>query len=198
MLWYQITRPFAFRHIQSRELKFLRTTLPALITIALIIAYWLLPVRPAILGDKKYVDYILQVIGTLPGFFIAALAAAATFSNPSLDEQMPGKNPPLLKVMRSGEIFDIPMTMRVFICHLFSYLTAISLVATFLGIAIIELAPSIDALSDAHSSNNLMRIGVILVKYLAVGWLTFFVTKIVIVTLHGLYFLVERMHLANR
>ncbi|MDP4006469.1 hypothetical protein [Methylobacterium sp. NEAU K] len=169
-----------------------------MITVSLVIVYWLLPVRPTILGDKKYVDYILQVIGTLPGFFIAALAAAATFSNPSLDEQMPGKPPPTLRVMRSGETFDIPMTMRVFICHLFSYLTAISLVATFLGIAIIEVAPTIDAIGDAHKDGGVVQMSLAVVRYAAVGWLTFFVAKIVIITLHGLYFLVERMHLANR
>ena len=198
MLWYQITRPFAFQRIRSRDLGLLRTALPLAVTVLFVLVYYAIPVKPAILGDKKYLDYVLQIIGTLPGFYIAALAAAATFNNPSLDEQMPGKEPPTLKVMRGGEKFDIPMTMRVFICHLFAYLSAISFGTALLGIAIIEFSPSLDALEQAYKSNQAIQYVVDTVRYLTVGAFTFYVAKVVTITLHGLYFLVERMHLANR
>lgn len=197
MMWYQLTRPFAFQKIQNRDLWFMRTVVPFFITFFLLAVYLVLPVRPSIIGDKKYLDYLLQIVGILPGFYIAALAAAATFNNPSLDEPMPGRDAPHLDVQRGGEVFSVTMTMRVFICHLFSYLSALSFLTAILTLAIIEIAPSVDYI-DANYSGWLVNVLLALMRYGAVFVVTFYFARIILVTLHGLYFLVERMHQANR
>lgn len=196
-MWYQLTRPFAFRRIQNRDLSFMRTAVPLVISVCLLIVYLVLPVKPAIIGDKKYLDYLLQIVGILPGFYIAALAAAATFNNPSLDEPMPGRDAPHLDVQRGGESFSVAMTMRVFICHLFSYLSALSFLTAISTLMIIEVAPSVEYL-ETRFENAIAQGLLSTIKYSAVFLVTFYFARIILITLHGLYFLVERMHQANR
>lgn len=176
----------------------MRTAIPAVATGLLILIYLALPVQPPILGDKKYLDYLLQIVGILPGFYIAALAAAATFVNPALDEEITGKDAPQLDVKRGGETFHVTMTMRVFICHLFSYLSAMSFITSLLAIAIIELEPSVDGLRYVFSGNPQIAAALTIVSFLSVALVTFYFLRILVITMHGLYFLVERMHLDNR
>lgn len=198
MIWYQIKRPFAFLRINSRELMILRTTVPLLVTICIIALYWALPYRPLIVGDKRYIDYMVQLIGALPGFYIAALAAAATFTNQSLDEEISGRSPPTIEIIRGGQTFEAILTLRVFMCHLFAYLCALSFAACLLGIAILEFAPVLEDIEKFHSSHKITMPLLTIIRYSAVGWFTFYVVRIVAITLHGLFFLIERMHQENR
>lgn len=193
MLWYQITRPFAFLRIKNSELMVLRTTIPAIITLALCLIYFVIPYKPDITGDKRYVDYVLQIVGALPGFYIAALAAAATFTNNSLDEEMSGSNVPTLEIRRGGETFSVSLTLRVFMCHLFAYLCVLSFVTCLFGILIMEFAPIFRKIGEDNKQLFVMP-ALSVVSYIFVGWFTFCILRIFTVTLHGLYFLVERMH----
>ena len=144
MILHQLSRPFAFNKIVSTELNSVRYYVPGIITAVASGVYFILPKPPEILGDKRYLDYLLQIVGILPGFYIAALAAGATFANPSLDEPMPGKTPPTLKMRRMGQMHDEPLTTRLFICHLFAYLSAVSLMLAFAILVAIEINPSIE------------------------------------------------------
>lgn len=197
MIVSQILRPFAFNNIKSTDLNVVRFYIPLAGTLILFGFYLLLPKKPEIIGDKKYLDYMLQIVGILPGFYIAALAAGATFLNPSLDEQMPGRKPPTLIIEKMGQKIDTVLTTRLFICHLFSYLSAASLVLAFAILLAIETNPSVD---DAIASNKDLYVIVIALRtlqYLYILVLTFYIIKLTTVTLHGLYFLAERMHLGN-
>jgi hypothetical protein len=184
--------------IKNRELAVLRTTIPLLIASAATFVYWLLPYKPEITGDKHYVDYVLQIVGALPGFYIAALAAAATFTNESLDEEMSGKDVPRLSIQRGGDSFDVALTLRVFMCHMFAYLCALSFLTCMIGIAILEFASVLQKVEDANMQHPAVGIVATLIKYAAVGWFTFCVARIITITLHGLFFLIERMHQENK
>jgi hypothetical protein len=184
--------------IKNRQLRALRLFVPAVITSLLLTLYYFLPVRPEIIGDKKYLDYLLQIVGILPGFYIAALAAAATFSNPSLDEPMPGLDAPTIDIVRGGKIFEVRMTMRIFMCHLFSYLSAMSFVTSLVLLATIELYPSLKHLQDAFGSDSAAGNALQVISYASVGLATYLFWMIIVITMHGLYFLVERMHQENR
>lgn len=197
MILRQIRRPFAFNTIKSKDLAAVRTYVPGAITIALTLLYFVLPKQPDIIGDKRYLDYLLQIVGILPGFYIAALAAGATFANPSLDEPMPGKRPPTLKISRMGQSYEDVPTIRIFICHLFAYLSATSLVLAFALLLCIELNPSMEYLTATFENIRFVVFATKSAQALAVMAVTFYVAKLAVVTLHGLYFLAERMHLAN-
>jgi hypothetical protein len=198
MIFYQLFRPFAFMFIKSEQLRVLRLFVPGIITAVLLILYYFLPVRPEIIGDKKYLDYLLQIVGILPGFYIAALAAAATFSNPSLDEPMLGADAPVIDLMRGGQVFEVRMTMRIFMCHLFSYLSAMSFVTSLVLLSCIEVYPSIKYLQEFAETGSIAAGILHVLCYASVGVATYLFWMIIIVTMHGLYFLVERMHQENR
>lgn len=198
MIFYQLLRPFAFGLVKNKQLRVLRLYVPATITAILMAVYYFLPVKPEIIGDKKYLDYLLQIVGILPGFYIAALAAAATFSNPSLDEPMPGYDAPMIDVIRGGKVFEVRMTMRVFMCHLFSYLSAMSFVTSLFLLTLIELYPSFNHIKTNNIDNKYATYAMEAASYGGVGVATYLFWMIIIITMHGLYFLVERMHQENR
>lgn len=164
---------------------------------ALLIIYVLLPKSPEIYGDKKYLDYMLQIVGILPGFYIAALAAGATFANTSLDEAMQGRDPPSIDITKMGQKSTEPLSTRLFICYLFSYLSAASLVLAFGILIAIEVNPSIDHIASTYKEVQTVVLGLKCLQYVFVLLLTFYAAKITTITLHGLYFLAERMHQYN-
>lgn len=197
MILHQLSRPFAFNKIVSTELNSVRYYVPGIITAVASGVYFILPKPPEILGDKRYLDYLLQIVGILPGFYIAALAAGATFANPSLDEPMPGKTPPTLKMRRMGQMHDEPLTTRLFICHLFAYLSAVSLMLAFAILVAIEINPSIEDILNRKANLDGVVASLHILQCSYIILITFYASKLTTITLHGLYFLAERMHLGN-
>lgn len=88
------------------------------------------PVRPDIFGDHGIVQGVNGLLQILTGFYIASLAAVATFNKQSMDEVMPGE-PPIVDV-RGGKIEQL--TRRRFVCSMFGYLAFISLFVYLIGI----------------------------------------------------------------
>lgn len=93
------------------------------------------PVNINIAGDKGLLDKLNGLIGILVGFFIAALAAVATFDRPTMDEPMPGE-PPILIIKERGEEYKIKLSRRVFLSQLFGYLSLASFLLYLVGIGI--------------------------------------------------------------
>ncbi len=74
----------------------------------------------------QLVNGLLQV---LIGFFVASLAAVATFQRPGMDENMRGKAPTL-----QGK----GVTRRQYLCYMFGYLAFMS-IAVYFGSGVLEL-----------------------------------------------------------
>jgi hypothetical protein len=121
---------------------------------------------------------IRDLIALFAAFFVAALAAVATFARPSLDEYMAGTTPQLGRRK---------LTRRQFVCYLFGYLAVLAF-SLFLAIVAAEIvAPS-------------LRRGIPpgALWWLQAGLGTLFVLafwNMVVTTLLGIYFLVARIHL---
>lgn len=193
MLFYQFTRPLAFRQIKHPVLRTINLFLPLSITVVLVLAYIGLPVRPALFGAGSVTGHLLSVLVILPGFFIAALAAVATFQRSELDEEMPTPAPTL--EMRTGDQWaPVELTHRMFLCHLFAYLTVLSFGAIAIGVVGDLVRPSVEyCIGLIDNVVWACRLnGVLAIAYLtAFMWVS---SNLVVVTLYGLYFLVERIH----
>ncbi|UIP27584.1 hypothetical protein [Photobacterium sp. TLY01] len=118
-------------------------------------------------------------LGNLPGFFIAALAAIATFGNSRIDEEVGGVRVRLKD--SSGELKPFPVSRRRFLSSMFSYLTGISF---FIVIG-------------AHIALRIQLSNPVLEKSL--NWtgffvFFFFVWQLVLTSFLGLYYLGERLH----
>lgn len=136
-------------------------------------------------GDRGVLDQINSLLGILVGFFIAALAAVATFDRPSMDDPMPGI-PPKMRIKEKGATYDIDLSRRIFLSQLFGYLTVASLLVFGLG--------AVGQLSAGTLSDNLTDT--------AYGWgriafiyvYAFGLSNVIVNTLLGVFYLSFRIH----
>lgn len=138
-----------------------------------------------VFGSAGFLSKILGFVQSLPGFYIAALAAIATFNNSDMDKLMPGK-PPEAKIIYNGHLQSVPLTRRRMLSMLFSFLTAESLVLTIFAIGATTLAQPIKDLVPIYLHGGFK----IVFSFL---YLTF-VMQMFVVTMWGLYYLGERIH----
>ena len=127
---------------------------------------------------------------SLPGFYIAALAAIATFGSKSLDLIMSGSPPKINIDFNGGVLVDEPLTRRLFLCSMFSYLTILSIFLTLIGIFGVVFAESFKKILIFNLQ--------IYVKITFMFLYTVFVVQLFTVTLWGISYLGERMHISDR
>ena len=101
-------------------------------------------------GDEGLIKSINGLAGILVGFFIAALAAVATFPGRDMDLAMPGKSPTLTdSEITEGKPKDL--SRRAFLSFLFGYLTFAALVLFLLGSVATALYP-LPAMDFSHAA----------------------------------------------
>jgi len=195
MLWYQVRRAFAFGGVKHPDLTPFLTWVPVVIGLLLAVGFELLPIRPKFIGDGSISRLMLTVFAILPGFYIAALAAVSTFSRDEMDFEMPEPAPKMILRTR-GHDEEMALTFRMFLSHMFSYLTALSFVAVFIFMGAELVAPSAKlTLSELSPYQRNIATYALGGSYVFVAfWLA---TKIVLTTMIGLYFLAERIHRPN-
>lgn len=145
--------------------------------------FWALPVAPKFLGDGGFLKSLRDLIALLAAFFVAALAAVATFARENLDKLMEGTSPTLKS---RGQSEPLPLTRRQFVCYLFGYLAFIAF-ALFLSIVAAEiLYPNLKLLLEPSWLPY--------VRFAASAIFMFVFWNMIVTTLLGIYFLVERVH----
>ena len=190
-----LLRPLVFLRIrhESGTLNGFNWTLPGVVTLACVAVVWLVSPHVNVFHGDGLINKVLAFVQNLPGFYIAALAAVATFARPNLDELMPGR-PPTVDIIYNNQLTHVELTRRRFLCMMFSYLTALSIGLTLIAIVVTTFADPIAALLKtsllpvyAHALQTGLRV---------VGATLFFwlFMQMVVVTLWGLYYLGERMH----
>lgn len=172
--------PLQYFRIQNRT-KFWIDLLPPVILAA--IFWWLLKVTDPInfFGPSGIITNLMALTGTLTGFYIAALTAAASFNNPDLDDpikygalSLDGNN----------------LSRRQWICYIFGYLSFSALVFTLLA----AISIPISIASGVSDGMEWFRKG-------AHDWLSpalrfaclWWIAHMFVVTMLGLQYLVGRM-----
>lgn len=138
-------------------------------------------------ADKLLAD-INFLMGILVGFYIAALAAVSSFTNDSLDQVMKGRTPEIASVRR-GQVIREMLTRRRFLTILFGYCAVLSMVLYIIGVLLVRV--SIAASAQGHIVNVL-----VVLRYITLGAYVWMIWSLLVVTLLGLHYLVERMHRA--
>lgn len=156
--------------------------------------FWILPVKPVLFGDVGLNGSIIALVATLPGFFIAALAAVSTFERDALDEVMPPPAP-TLDLRTRGMDEGVELTMRMFLCHLFAYLTTYSFLLALLCVTCEALVPSVRGVISGFSGNAAQLSLLMRTSYVVI--IAWFLGNIITAALFGMYFLAERMHRPN-
>jgi hypothetical protein len=175
---YQLSRPFSYLKIRHEDKWVYDWFLPTLLTVTtLLFLHFKVPFE-SIGGEDGVISNLTSFVANLPGFFIAALAAVATFNKNDIDQPM--ANPPKINILYEGGFLMVDMTRRRFLCVLFSYLTAVSV---FLVIfANIGLRTAV--ITEYH----------ILATWVAVTIFFLMFWQMILATILGLYYLGERLH----
>lgn len=139
--------------------------------------------------DKdKLIGDVNALMGILVGFYIAALAAVSSFSNENLDQVMKGRAPTLITV-RKGDIIKETLTRRRFLAIIFGYCATLAIILYIFGVLQVHLTVAQPVNSWAQTA--------ISAAGQAAWWLyVWIISSLLVVTLLGLHYLVERMHRA--
>ncbi|MCR1567024.1 hypothetical protein [Mixta sp.] len=186
---HQLFRPFGYLSVKGVSGKFIYDWLIPLALTFLSMGYFYGLTTPALLlSNDGFFKNTISFISILPGFYIAALAAIATFNRKQIDDPLISDNgTPYIYVKgvkENGKPYRTKedMTRRLFLCMLFSFLTAESILLIMLHNFAIPL------LSNVVNPYCLI---VYSFAFLLILW------QLLVTTFFGLYYLGDRIHLNN-
>ncbi len=136
-------------------------------------------------ADGALVAKILGFVQGLPGFYIAALAAIATFNKTDIDKTMPAPAPKL-DIMVRGQSVAIELTRRRFLCSMFAFLTAESLILIVLAIFGQTIYLPVKEIINAQY--HLWVSAAYMLVFLFVFW------QMLVTSFWGLFYLGDRLH----
>lgn len=131
--------------------------------------------------DNEITYFMAGFLQTIPGFYIAALAAISTFSSTTMDEDMVEPAP-----QKDG----VTISRRFFLSQLFAYLSALSLLAYFITIVARYLS-SLDVLVGCS------KIVYLAIYFISTALYVAIISQLIILTGLGLYYLGDRIHKNN-
>lgn len=131
--------------------------------------------------DNEITYFMAGFLQTIPGFYIAALAAISTFSSTTMDEDMVDPAP---------QKDNTNISRRFFLSQLFAYLSALSLLAYFITIVARYLS-SLDILVGCS------KIVYLIIYFISTSLYVAIISQLIILTGLGLYYLGDRIHKNN-
>lgn len=180
-----LLRPFAYLFIQDNRKKGLDWRLPILL------AFFTSLYLSLLIPEKDIIELIkslLSFVQTLPGFFLAALAAIATFNRSDLDRIMPTPTP-TINIERNGGKEEIKLTRRRYLTLMFSFLTAESIMLIVItSFGLFSVNGIVSYLLNWEYYCPVLGNIILLFIFFLLFW------QLIIVNLYGLYYLGERIH----
>ncbi|TBL56367.1 hypothetical protein [Hafnia paralvei] len=193
MIIYQLFRPFSYLAIKKVAGKYIYDWLiPLVFSISFtFIIYVFGPTIENVVKDGNLISKLTGFVSNLPGFYIAALAAIATFNRAEIDNLLISKSASgngqspyiVVKDIKNNGLpmsVAVEITRRVFLCMLFSFLTAESILIVIFS----YLLTSISADIQYSPIFNLT----FLFLFMFLFW------QLVTATFFGLYYLGIRIH----
>ncbi|AJE08363.2 hypothetical protein [Mannheimia haemolytica] len=174
---HKILTPMRYLKISHKEKLLFDYILPAICAaLFIVINEFLLPYPLKFLGDNSIVSVVNGILQMLSGFYIASLAAIATFNRPEIDEVM----------LNAPRLNNRKVTRRIFLTHLFGYLAFMSILTYFIG-GFAQISQDNIVLLTSYNFYPI-------INYLAMGLYSFIMFNLVFVTLLGLFFMIDRIH----
>lgn len=185
MIAYQLLRSFGYLSINHPAKKVVDWWLPILLSMATTLVLGFVGEKSSVWGSEGLIEKIQGLVQGLPGFYIAALAAVATFGRQTnLDSLIPEPTPTIDTWYGSGKV-PMGLTRRRFLCLLFAHLTAVSIILS-LGSALFLWAWKVIIPMSA--------ICVVVGFYFSTFVYFLALSQLVLVTLWGLYYLSDKIH----
>lgn len=179
---------FSFLRLSSVDIRWFQWTYPTALFLIVFVGFHSFGSVWFNYDADNLVADLNSLMGILVGFYIAALAAVSSFTNENLDQVMKGRAPTLTVIRKGNEIKET-LTRRRFLAILFGYCATLSICIYVFGVFSLHVSLS----STAPTwTNNLVWLTsqVVWAVYI---WM---ICSLLVVTLLGLHYLVERMHRA--
>jgi len=180
-----LIRPLNYLRITHSQKIHWDITIPLFLAILATLILSILPEKVQVFKEGGLIQEVNSLIQILAGFYIASLAAVASFNGSNLDEEMLGE-PVQLSVKRGGRRLTLNLTRRLFLCSLFGYLAYMSILIYFLGVSANLLVENFIVIAPASV------FGISKVVFVFVYLSVFF--NVMIATLIGLYYMADRIH----
>lgn len=179
--------PLSYLRIKHEQKPFADWTLPSVFSIiSILLICWTRGQYPTDIHEEGGIlSKILAFTQNLPGFYIAALAAIATFNKNGIDQVMP-EPAPKIETFRQNRRVTIDLTRRSFLCMMFAFLTTESIAITVAIIFWQTLYPPIKTITTTYP-------GAFFSMIYTSGTLFMF-WQMIITTMWGLYYLGDRIH----
>lgn len=181
----QLLRPWTYLVIRGNQKSFFDWFAPVGLTIVSVLVILASDHRVNFYGVGGVVPAVTAFVQNLPGFFVAALAAVATFNRQDLDRLLPEPTP-TIPIQARGIWVQVELTRRRFLSVLFSFLTAQSIAVTLLGICYQNVSQWLAAVIPSQWTTAIASIGMLM--YFLFFW------QLITVTCLGLYYLGDRIH----
>lgn len=180
----KLLKPLDYMRIEHAEKAWFDVRLPVILAVACMIILYHLPIPVAFTGNNGMISLVNGIFQILSGFYIASMAAVATFQKEGMDDIMDGV-PPKLKIIKNKKTTIKILTRREFLTYLFGYLAFMSIFMYFAG-GFIQLASG----SVSMLASNIAP----WFKYLLVGVYMFVVFNILCTTVLGMHFMIDKIH----
>lgn len=133
------------------------------------------------------VSLLLGFLSCLPGFYIAALAAIATFGRNDIDNVLPEPTP-TVKLNTRGENILVKLTRRRFLAMLFSFLTCESIALVLLSVLLLSTGAAITTIGIMTGlAGKILSIAMTFIYYTLL-------MQMLTATFWGLYYLGFKLH----
>ncbi len=182
MLISQLTKPLGYLFIRHPYKWIVDWIYPAILCTAFMVVVCKLSSIEVFLKPGGTLSLILGFVQSLPGFYIAALAAIATFGRLDIDDILPEPTPKVVVKLRGSDNV-ISLTRRRFLAMLFAFLTAESVILTILAIIFIPFSEDIQAISISPQISG-EWVAIFLSSIYMVGFF-----QMILATFWGLYYL---------
>ncbi|MBG5881523.1 hypothetical protein I4990_00955 [Providencia alcalifaciens] len=188
----KLLEPLKYLSIRHDEKRWYDLWYPLCGSILVTAIYFFMETPFSIFGKSGLVTQINGLLQVLIGFYIASLAAIATFSNPTIDEVMAG-TPPKVKELYRGKILDVELVRRRFLCYLFGYLALVSFILFGFGLVASLFTSQLMTLINSFGISWVLKA----VKVVFIFGYTLVLFNMLSTTLLGLYYLAVRIHQPN-
>ena len=183
----KIIRPLDYLRVKHAEKRVYDFVVPLILTVVSLAVIWSLPRPVAVFGPDSLVALVTGLTRILTGFFIASLAAVATFNKEDMDVPMLGTPPTLLR-FKSRKLEKL--SRRRFLSLMFGYLAFMSLFLYLFGGFAQLLSDNLrELIAPAYW-------GIFRCAFLFFYLLLLF--NVVSTALLGLYYMADRIHRSNQ
>lgn len=179
---------FSFLRLRSADLFWYQWIYPTVVFFVVFGSFLLWGDQFLKFDQEELIGDVNSLMGILVGFYIAALAAVSSFANDNLDQVMKGRAPTLTSV-RKGDAIKETLTRRRFLAVIFGYCATLAIILYIFGVLQAHLTVIQPAALWAQTAISIAAL-------LAWGIYVWVISSLLVVTLLGLHYLVERMHRA--